>query len=68
MKKMVREARSRLGLTQSAAGHLFGATLRTWQDWEGGKRTPHGSTLLLIRLATERPEVVEWLRANQGDE
>jgi putative transcriptional regulator len=65
---MIREARSKLCLTQSAAGRLFGATLRTWQDWEGGKRKPHGSATRLIRLATEMPEVVEWLRARQGDE
>jgi transcriptional regulator with XRE-family HTH domain len=58
----LRAGRLKLGLTQSEAGHLFGATLRTWQDWEAGFRTPHGSTLLLIELACKRPEVVQWLQ------
>jgi DNA-binding transcriptional regulator YiaG len=63
----LRAARLKLGrLTQTEAGLLFGTPLRTWQDWEGGARKPHGSTLLLIRLATERPDVVEWL-TQQGE-
>jgi transcriptional regulator with XRE-family HTH domain len=66
MKEMVREARRSLGLTQSQAGHLFGATLRTWQDWESGNRKPHGSALLLIELACEKPEVVDWLEAKRA--
>ena len=34
----IREARHRAGLTQAAAGALIGATRRTWQDWEAGRR------------------------------
>ena len=65
----LKAARTKLGkLTQLQAGRLFGATLRTWQDWEGGKRSPTGPTVRLIRLATEMPAVVDWLRARQGDE
>ena len=35
----IREARTEAGLTQSAAAALITSTLRTWQDWEHGKRT-----------------------------
>lgn len=31
-------ARTRLQLTQTEAGALIYASLRAWQDWEGGKR------------------------------
>lgn len=60
--------RKQLSLTQVEAGRLFGATLRTWEDWEAGRRKPHGSTLLLLKLVGERPELIEWLRrqANAG--
>lgn len=63
----LRAVRTKLGkLTQTQAGQLFGATLRTWQDWEAGHRRPHGSALLLIKLACERPDIVQWL-TQQGE-
>jgi len=34
----IRAAREASGLTQTAAGALIGAKLRTWQDWESGAR------------------------------
>lgn len=34
----IREARASAGLTQTKAGALIGAPLRTWQDWESGAR------------------------------
>ena len=34
----VREARKAAGLTQSKAAAIIDATLRTWQEWEGGRR------------------------------
>jgi putative transcriptional regulator len=34
----IRKARHRLGLTQTEAGFVINAKMRTWQDWEGGQR------------------------------
>jgi transcriptional regulator with XRE-family HTH domain len=61
MNKKLRALRQRLGLTQGQMGRLFGSPLRTWQDWEYGKCQPPGPASLLIELADERPDVVEWL-------
>jgi DNA-binding transcriptional regulator YiaG len=36
--EIIRKTRDKAKLTQSQAGELIGAPLRTWQDWEYGKR------------------------------
>lgn len=41
--------RRRLGLTQAQAGEKIGATRRTWQDWETGRRTPPGYLARALR-------------------
>lgn len=49
--------RKRLGLTQPAAAALFhGLSLRTWQDWEYGERTPPewSQRLILERLEKQK--------------
>lgn len=38
---MIKRARKKAGLTQTQCGKLIGAPLRTWQDWEYGKRSMH---------------------------
>lgn len=37
----IRAARARAGLTQTGAANVIYSTLRTWQDWEGGKNPMH---------------------------
>ena len=36
--KEIKDARERLGLTQTQASVIIGATLRAWQYWEAGER------------------------------
>ena len=36
---LIRSARERASQTQTAAAETVHATLRTWQDWEAGKRS-----------------------------
>lgn len=36
--EQIRQARESAGLTQAEAGALIGAPLRSWQDWEYGRR------------------------------
>lgn len=55
-----RAARLAAGLTQTAAAQLIGATLRTWQDWEGGRRNmPHVKYAMFLMMAPpkEAPHV-----------
>lgn len=37
----IRAARERAGLTQTEAGQVVHANLRSWQKWEGGERGMH---------------------------
>ena len=36
----IREARQKAGITQKRAAEICGVPLRTYQDWEYGKRNP----------------------------
>lgn len=42
--------RKRAGLTQTQAGALIFAPLRTWQDWEYGKRNMPAAKYELFKL------------------
>lgn len=58
----VRTARSRAGHTQTEAGHLVGGSLRTWQDWESGKRSMPAATLALYLLLTDQHPDMRLMR------
>jgi DNA-binding transcriptional regulator YiaG len=46
----IRLNRERAKLTQTAAAAVIYATLRTWQDWEAGKRRMHPALWELWRF------------------
>lgn len=46
----IRAAREAAGLTQSEAAMLVHAKLRSWQDWEAGKRRMHMAFWNLFQL------------------
>ncbi len=48
----IRAARAAAGLTQAQAGALIYTPLRTWQDWEAGRRPMHPAffELFLIKI------------------
>lgn len=54
----VRTIRERLDLSQSAFAALLGVSLRTFQDWEQGRRKPTGPAYALLRVATRHPEAL----------
>jgi DNA-binding transcriptional regulator YiaG len=55
----IQSARAQAGHTQTEAGRLVGGTLRTWQDWEHGKRPmPHAAWELYRLLTGQHPEWV----------
>lgn len=52
------EARQRLGMSQSQFAGLLGVSVRTFQDWEQGRREPSGAAKTLLRVAAMRPDAV----------
>ena len=46
----IRTSRLSLGLTQSQAGELVGASARTWRAWEAGVRVMPGSKWELFQI------------------
>jgi len=52
------EARQRLGLSQAQFAGMLGVSVRTFQDWEQGRREPSGAAKTLLRIAAIRPDAV----------
>lgn len=50
----IKEARESAGLTQTQAAELIGAKLRTWQDWEYGKRNMPLAKWELFNIKTKK--------------
>lgn len=46
----IRAAREAAHLTQTAAAELIYSKLRTWQDWEAGKRKMHPGLFELFKI------------------
>ena len=58
----VRAARKKLKLSQAEAGKLFGGGATAFSEYESGKTQPHKSTVLLLRLLDNHPELLGELR------
>jgi putative transcriptional regulator len=50
--------RAEYGLSQAKFAALLGISLRTLQNWEQGRRHPRGPAKVLLRVASQHPEVV----------
>jgi putative transcriptional regulator len=50
--------RSGYGLSQQEFAALLGISVRTLQNWEQGRRAPHGPARVLLLVAAEHPEAV----------
>lgn len=60
----IKAIRKNMGLSQSQFAELIGVNIRTLQNWEQGRRTPHGPALALLKVAKSEPEsVYKALRA-----
>ncbi|MFZ4538405.1 type II toxin-antitoxin system MqsA family antitoxin [Propionivibrio sp.] len=57
----LRAIRKKLGLKQADAGRLFGGGVSAFSDYERGKRQPHKSTVLLLKLLGRHPELLKEL-------
>jgi putative transcriptional regulator len=55
----VREARTKLGLTQEEFASTFGVSTATVKNWEQGRRTPNGAAKVLLNVIQIEPEAVK---------
>jgi putative transcriptional regulator len=50
--------REKYKLSQEQFAALLGISVRTLQNWEQGRRRPHGPARVLLRVAEEHPEAL----------
>lgn len=54
----VKQIREQYQLSQSEFAALLGVSVKTLQNWEQGRRTPHGAARVLLQVAARHPAVV----------
>ncbi|MBI2803359.1 MAG: helix-turn-helix domain-containing protein [Planctomycetes bacterium] len=54
----VAEIRAKTGLSQTAFARLLGVSIRTFQDWEQGRRAPSGAARTLLLIAAKNPQAL----------
>jgi putative transcriptional regulator len=54
----VKEIRERYELSQSEFAALLGVSIKTVQNWEQGRRVPHGAARVLLQIAARHPQAV----------
>ncbi len=54
----VKHIRERYELSQSEFAALLGVSVKTLQNWEQGRRSPHGAARVLLRVADKHPDAV----------
>ena len=60
---LVRQAREKSGLTQTAFAERIATPVATLRDWEQGRFAPPGGVLCLLRLIIKHPELSQELQA-----
>lgn len=51
--KEIRSRRAQIGFTQSQAAQIIYCSMRTWQEWEGGRTKMHPAFWELWMLRTD---------------
>lgn len=54
----VKQIREQYDLSQSEFAALLGVSIKTLQNWEQGRRAPHGTARVLLQVAAKHPEAV----------
>ena len=54
----VKRIRERYELSPSEFAALLGVSIKTLQNWEQGRRTPHGAARVLLQVAARHPQAV----------
>ncbi len=58
--KDIQEIRSRINLSQSVFAKVLNVSPSSVRQWEQGKRTPSGSTKILLELLRENPNILNY--------
>jgi putative transcriptional regulator len=58
--KDIQDIRSKINLSQSVFAKLLNVSSSSVKQWEQGKRTPSGSTKVLLELLRENPEILNY--------
>lgn len=51
-------ARRKSGFSQSEFAAKLGVSVRTYQEWEQGRREPTGAARILLHLISKKPELI----------
>jgi putative transcriptional regulator len=54
----IAKVREKTGLSQSRFAELLGVSVRTFQDWEQGRRVPSGAARTLLMIADRDPKAL----------
>jgi DNA-binding XRE family transcriptional regulator len=54
----VKSIRSKFGISQPEFAAMMGISVRTFENWEQGHRTPKGPASVLLKVAEAHPEAV----------
>lgn len=54
----VKHIRERFELSQTEFAVLLGISVKTLQNWEQGRRSPHGAARVLLQVAARHPEAI----------
>lgn len=54
----VKRIREGYELSQTEFAALLGISVKTLQNWEQGRRAPHGAARVLLQVAAKHPEAV----------
>ena len=54
----IKNIREEYGLSQSEFAGLLGISVNTLQNWEQGRRKPHGAARVLLMVAEKHPKVL----------
>ena len=57
-KSDIKHIRASYNLSQSEFATLLGIKLSTLQNWEQGRRVPHGPARVLLQVAAKHPDAV----------
>lgn len=54
----IKKIREKFSITQAKFAEMIGVSLSTLQNWEQGRRVPHGPAKALLKIAAANPEAV----------
>ena len=54
----IKAIRHKLDVSQIQFAHMIGVTVATLQNWEQGRRQPHGPARALLKVASKNPDAV----------